>query len=924
VSAEQPKPTRPAPALVGRIEEVARLRDVLSSANHDGQALLISGEPGVGKSMLLQAAEHLAADAGVRVLKATGSQFEADISYAGLHQLLFPLLDTISVLPDWQRQALEAALGLAKGSRGNELAICNAALALLVRASESTPLVLLVDDIPWLDHASAAVLGFIARRLAGQRIAFIAAERTGETSYFERSGLDTLDLQPLNLEDSTALVANRYPALSVRVRQRLVRESEGNPLALLELPAALEGHPDHLGLADVLPLGRKLERIFGERVDVLPDETREVLLVAALDGTNDLQPVERIARQWGEHEALAPAVRAGLVTIDAGNNRLTFRHPLIRSAIVERSSPTQRRRVHRLLAHHRQSQLERHAWHLAQAAEGPDDAVAEMLAQVGHANLMRGDSVGAISELLRAAELSASGNIKAIRLAEAAYLGATVTGDLDDVPALLNSARRADPDAQRTLEGAVAGAHLLLNGHGDIPRAHSLLTGAISTYPDASNARHKPLLECIYTLSMVCFFSNNSQLWQAADRAVAALRPHPPRMIAATAALLGNPTYTAHDHLPLLESLLADLDHETSPARITRIATAAAYVDRLPDCREALWRAVQHGREGGAVTSAIEALLLIANGSYFSGEWDDVIDLTAEALALCEEHGYVLYQHPAWFLRGLVHAARGQRVPALELADSLDEWSRPRQVNAVRAYATHIRSTLHMASGDFPAAFEAVRGFAGDGTLPAHVPHALWLLLDIVESAVRSGHPDLARTVTNATIDLNLPRVSTRLALVAAACRGLTADDTNFAEHLEAGLAGEAATRWPIDLARTQLIYGERLRRVRRTGEARVHLAAAHDTFRRLGATPWVTRAEHELRAAGHPATATTATPASTNALSPQQLEIAQLAASGLTNKQIGERLYLSHRTIGTHLYAIFPKLGITSRAALRDALRNL
>jgi DNA-binding CsgD family transcriptional regulator len=916
--------SRQGPALYGREAELTLLSGLLDDAAGRGHTLLFTGDPGVGKSMLLQAVEHLADDRGLRVLKATGSQFEASISFAGLHQLLFPLLGEINKLPGWQRQALEAGLGIARGSGGSELAVYHAALELLVRAADVAPLVLLIDDVPWLDHASAAALGFVARRVSGHRIVCLAAARTGEASYFERAGLETLEVQPLNMAAAAALVASRYPALTARVRQRLVREAEGNPLALLELPAALKTHPTPVGAQGVLPLGRKLERVFGERVDVLPEETREVLLVAVLDGTGELATVERIAAQWGDLDALAPAIRAGLVTIDPGGHRLMFRHPLIRSAVVEKSTSTQRRRVHRLLAYHRQDNFERHAWHLAEATEGPDEAVAWLLQQVGHANLRRGDSVGAISELLRSADLSPSGVDKANRLTEAAYLGATVTGDMDEVSGLLDAARRAHPDTQSTLSGAVAGAYHLLNGHGDVTRAHALLVGAIRACRDPSDAHDQQLVESIYTLLSICFFSNSSVMWRAAGQVLAGLKPRPPRLLAATAALLGNPVYEAADGLPLLEELVRGLDRDTSPARITRVGIAAAYVDRLPDCREALWRAVQHGREGGAVTSAIEGLLLLANAAYFSGEWDDVDALTAEGLSLCGEHGYVLYEHPAMFLRGLVHAARGERAAALELADTLDEWARPRQIDAVRAYAIHIRATLHMGFGDYDAAFEALRGFTADATLVSHVPHVLWLLMDLVESAVRAGQPEVAGSLTESFDVLGLPEVSSRLALVTAACRGITAPDDDFARHFDTALGADTAGRWPVDLARTQLAYGERLRRLRATREARVQLAAAHETFRRLGATPWTARAEHELRAAGHPVQERTVGQAPAELLTPQQLEIAQLAASGLTNKEIGERLFLSHRTIGTHLYAIFPKLGITSRAALSDALRHL
>ncbi len=394
-----------------------------------------------------------------------------------------------------------------------------------------------------------------------------------------------------------------------------------------------------------------------------------------------------------------------------------------------------------------------------------------------------------------------------------------------------------------------------------------------------------------------------------------------------TAALLGDPAHQAAEatgHLALLDELVGRLARETSPAVITRVGLASSYVDRLPECREALWRAVQHGREGGAVTSSIEALLLLSNTCYFTGEWDDALTFTDEALSLCDDHGYVLFRHPAMLLQGLVHASRGQQDTALDLADRLAEWALPRQVEAVRLYAVHIRSIVHMTAGDYTAAFETLRELGPDGALVPHVAQVLWMVLDLVESAARIGQTGLAQAWVEDAERLQLPAASSRLALVVAACRGLTSSDDDFAGHLETAVTAPEAQRWPVDLARTQLIYGERLRRIHATTEARTQLAAAHQTFRRLGARPWAARAEHELRAAGHLGgvpTLPTVHPA--DVLSPQQLEIARLAASGLTNKQIGERLYLSHRTIGTHLYAIFPKLGITSRAALRDALRD-
>jgi hypothetical protein len=302
----------------------------------------------------------------------------------------------------------------------------------------------------------------------------------------------------------------------------------------------------------------------------------------------------------------------------------------------------ERRAVHRTLAAHHSREAARRAWHLAQAATGPDEDVAALLQSVAHVNLWRGDSVGAIGELLRAAELSPAGADRARRLAEAAYLGETVTGDMRHVGPLLDGARHADPEHAGGLAGAVAHAYYVLNSHGDVDAAHQMLVRAISALEDPADAGNKVLVETLHTLLQICYFGGRAQLWEPFNIALGRLTPRPPERIVLAASTVSDPVHRALPVLGRLDAVIAEQDCETSPARIVRTGTAALYVDRLPHYRNPLWRAVQHGREGGAVTSAIEALLLLSADGWLAGTWDDVLATSAEASALGQEYGYPL------------------------------------------------------------------------------------------------------------------------------------------------------------------------------------------------------------------------------------------------------------------------------------------
>ncbi len=908
--------------LFGRNADVEVVCGFVDEASVGGGALLVAGDAGVGKTALLDVAALHAEAAGTRVIRAVGAEFEAEVSFSGLTLVLHALLDGLPRLPPLHRHALSVALGLDAGSPTDRLVVSNAVLNLLRDAAATRPLLVVVDDLPWVDRASSLVLASAVRRLAGTRAGFLAALRTEVASFFDRAGLPTYLLEPLDDAAATHLLKQRFPALAPRVRARLVAEAQGNPLALLELPIALQDDaPARRRLADVLPLTARLQDLFASRIRELPEPTVDLLLIAVLDGTGDLRLLDAAAPDDSGLDDLAPAERAGIVRVDESPPRITFRHPLIRSAVVALSTSDQRRRAHQVLAAC-VTVPELRAWHLAEATVVPDEKVASLLEDVARSHLKRGDAVRAIVEMSRAAELSPAPADQGRRWALAAYIGETVLGDLRNAPGLLDDVREMDPDHAGSLAGAVAAGYHLLNGDGDVDTAHRLLVGAIETAPDPTAAHDQVLVEAIYNLLEVCFFGGRADLWPPFHRAVGRLEPRAPGFLELLAKTIPDPARDAVTALGQLDQAIAELSHEASPTSIARLAVASSYIDRLPQCRAALLRVVEDGRAGGAVTMAIQALALLGFDAFLTGQWDTLAEVADEAVALCDGHGYGLLRWPPRSLQALLAAVRGDSASVRAISDEVIGWAVPRRAGAMTNYVLHARALDAIGCGDFENAYRHASAISPAGTIASHVPHAMWMVLDLVEAATRTGRTVEAAAHVAAAQETGLPAISSRLALITAGAGAIAAtDDDDAATLFERALGVPGADQWPFDLARVQLAFGERLRRARETTRARELLTDARDAFQRLEARPWMDRAGTELRATGLTiGQRDFLGPAS---LTPQQLEIAQLAAAGLTNKQIAERLFLSHRTIGTHLYQIFPKLGITSRAALRDALTS-
>ncbi|GLX49098.1 LuxR family transcriptional regulator [Streptomyces hygroscopicus subsp. hygroscopicus] len=912
----------PPSTLFGRDQELRRIETFLEEARRRGSSLFLYGEPGVGKTRLLDAAVERADAQDVRVIRATGVQYMADVSYALLGEVLLPLASGITELDTVFRDALQAALGMRTGPVPPRLVILNACLTLLRRQAEERPLLLVVDDLPWADGPSAVALGFVARRLTGSRVGLITATRNDERDHFERSGLPTLQVRPIDERSSDELLRAAFPRLAPGVRHRLVAEARGNPLALLELPAALG--PDQLSgvavLPDVLPLTRHVESVFAARVALLPALTQEALLILAQEGTGDLRVLQRAAGAEPALEHLAPAESAKLIKVDLASRQVEFRHPLVRSAVVESAGEADLRRIHRLLAGLFTDDPERRALHLAEAASGADESIASPLEQAARRKLRRGDATGALAALVRAARFSTAADDRCRRLAHASYLAAHLTGELGTAARLLAEIRAVGPRSGGSLHAAAAAAYVLIDSDGDVETAHAMLVDAVENGDHGYEAARPDLVEALHALLMMCWFAGREDFWPPLYAAIDRLRPQPPELLLLMSRALPDAARTTPGERRRLTELIDRRQEWREPHQLVRLHASAIYLDLFGGCRAQAWGLVENGRAGGAVRSALSALLHLGLDDFAAGRWEEAERLADEGLALCEGHGYTFV---AWFFhlhKALLAAARGD-AEVDRWADELTRVTTARRAHGAAGTAHHPRALAAAGRGDWESVYQHASRLSPAGSLAPYTSHALWVALDLVEAALRTGRTAEAEAHTRAMRESGLPDLSPRLALLTLAAEALVAPDEEALALFERAVSAPGAQHWPFDYARVQFLYGERLRRVGDVAEARSHLITALTVFQRLQAAPWANRAGAELRAAGRNRPLPVAGGTGTGSLTAQEVEIAMLAAEGLTNKQIGERLFLSHRTVGTHLYRIFPKLGITSRAALRDAL---
>jgi DNA-binding CsgD family transcriptional regulator len=908
--------------LVGREAELSAICSFVDSLMGEGGVLVFAGDAGVGKSALLDAAAGLARDAGMRVVRTTGVEFRPMVSFAALHDILMPVRDHFDRLSPSYRDALTVALGLAEGRVRDPLLLSNAALEVFRSRGPGRPTLLVIDDLQWLDPASAEVIALMSRRLTSTSVGVIAASLPGDRGPFATGGLPQTPLSPLDDDAAAELVGRHFPALADRVVRRVLAEAQGNPLALVELPSRLSLYQQSAAepLPEILPLPQRLAAMFVSRLAALPPQCRGLILRAALEGSGDLRRLVESTSTPGVWDALAPAEKLDLVAIEDARRRLVFRHPLARAAVVEAASPDERRRAHLEIARAWSLTPDRRAWHLAEATEGVDEEVAGLLEDVGRASLRRGDSVGAVRALARAADLSPQRSDRGRRLVDAAYIGAAVTGQLASAAHMLEAARESEPGVAASLRATVAASNLLLNAECDIDSAHRLLVGAILRHGDRYDAEDETLVDALHSLFMVCWYGSRPDLWGAFDDALRRIEPQPPDLLALSASTFGDPVHQAPALLARLDAAIAAAREDFDPVRITRIGIASIYTDRVSACREALWRVITDGRAGGAVALSISALVSSCVDDWLTGQWDEALRLAAEGAELSRANGYRRFSRILeGYIRPLILVVRGQAGEGLALADDMAEWGATRGVGMATTFALHVQTLSAIGSGDFEVAYQRACAVSPAGVLARYTPHALWMLLDVVESAERTGRHEHAVAHVAAMMRADVASVSPRLRLMSLGSAALVASDDDAGGLFERALAVDGGRRSPFERARIALWYGEYLRRQQLLSSSKEHLSAAREAFEQLGALPWVDRASAALRAVGAPSPRLHRS--GVGLLTPEELEIAALAASGLTNKQIAGQLYLSHRTVGARLYRIFPKLGVTSRAALRDAL---
>jgi DNA-binding CsgD family transcriptional regulator len=909
--------------LFGRAVEVELIESFVTGRSDFGGVLVVAGEAGAGKSALLDAGAEIAARAGRRVLRAAALKYEAELQFGGLNQLLHPLADRVDGLRDEHRQALDVVLGLASGAMPSQLIVGAATLALLREAAtaEDGGLLLIVDDVQWLDLSSGMAMIYAMRRQEGAEVRMLVASRSEETGdAFVRSGFRVLDVPSLDDASSDELLVSAFPALPTTVRHRLRADAQGNPLALLELPTVLETAGTAASVPGVLPLTKRLQSVFAERLKNLPEETRRTLLLVVLAGAGSGVGIEDVVPTSEGQLALAPAERARILRRNARTGRLEFRHPLIRSAVFELSTSQERRAAHRALADIAAASPQHRAWHLGQAAVEPDEEVAGLLEAVSLRMLREGraDGVRAASAMLRAAELSPAADDRARRTARAAYLGSSITGDLAEMRRLL----RDTPDiaaASQSLAVALATAYQLLNAEGDAATASRLLLAALNQIGDVRD-QESDVVEALYLLIYTGYYGGRPELWADIDAVLELMRGHQPETMTLVCAGLRYRLPIDPRVLERLDETLNDLRWSADSASIIRVAIAGLYLDRAEGIVEPLRQLVTRSRDSGATTTTIEALFFLALHDFGIGRWEELVEAASEGRQLSVDVGFGLTGCLGRFARGLVAAARGESALVDECAEQLLMWAAPRKLQTVATYASHLHCLAALGACAFDDAYRHAVMINPPGAFPAHNPHARWLVLDLAEAAARSGRAVEALAHAEAAQAAGLALISPRQAMTCTAALALGTPEPHVAGKLfEQALAVPDCERWVFDRARVELLYGEHLRRELAAGAAKVHLAAALRGFEDLAAGPWIERARMELRALGG-----SVAHDGPVALTERETAVAELAAQGLTNKQIGERLILSPRTVSTHLHRVFHKLDIPSRAALRDALRQM
>lgn len=899
--------------LHGREPEQARLAALLDTvAAGRSASLVVYGEAGVGKSALLEDLRERAGD--MRILRAQGLESESPLAFAGLHQLLGPVLPLVDRLPAPQARALRVAFGQEEGDRVEPFLVGLATLAMLTEAAEASPVLCLIDDAHWLDTATADALVFASRRLDADPVALVFSARVGDSRTFTPVNIPVLAVTGLDHEAARALLSERSGVLLPdQVADALLEQTDGNPLALVELPSTLTG--DQLGGIAALPsqvrLTDTVQRAFLDRCRRLPEQVQTLLLVASADDTGSLGIVRSAAESLGvDPEAMDAAERAELVVTQL--DRIRVRHPLVRSAVYQAATGHERRSAHRALAEAlgARDDPDRQAWHWAASVEGPDpDVVAALLGAATRAE-RRGGYAAARAAYDRAAELTSDPHLRAER-GYAAARNAWAAGDAAGAQAFLTQAREGTDD--RILRADIDRLRGRIEVNlGSATDAHRIFVDAARSVAADDPSR---ALEMAAAASVLrAYGADSGATADPTDITTRLGLNGPPRMQALTQLLRSMTLAADGQWIPAIAALSQGMQTATDELDsdvLSNLGNAALHLGDDEAHERYFTAMLAQARQTGAGFLVMYGLHRLAFSQLLRGQWHAVRASAEEGLSLSHAVGE----------RGLAAApiAWLTLLAALQGRDDYDQ----RLAELEDVSSTHRLGVLTIPIQDLSHWAQATRAanlsdFVGalDHLRHIRTPAITRMVpMERITAAVRAGDRELATTWL---ADISAFAQATRWSWAVAAenfGHALVADDDAASDSFQLALAAKGPGLRPFDRARAELAYGEHLRRTRRRAEARPHLRAALNEFEQLGAEPFTTRATTELRASGE--TARKRDPSTALALTPMELQTAQLAAQGMSNKDIAAKLWISPRTVAFHLRNVFTKTGISSRGEI-------
>jgi DNA-binding CsgD family transcriptional regulator len=909
-----------APTLRGRHDERAVLDGLLEGARAGRSgALVLRGESGIGKTALLEHAVEAASD--LTVLRAVGVEPELELAFGALHQVCAPILERLDGVPAPQRDALRVTFGLSEGRAPDRFMVGLATLSLLSEAAERRPVLCVVDDAQWLDRASAQALAFAARRLLAESVVMLfGAREPGE----QLAGLPDLVIRGLQGDDARQLLASMIPGrLDDRVADQLIAEARGNPLALLELPRGLS--PARLaggfGWPGASSVEGRIEASFLQRLDRLPHDTRRGLLVAAADPLGDPALLwHAIARLGIERTLLEPAESAMVLEIDG---RVRFRHPLVRSAVYRTATAPERREAHRALAESTDAAVDPdyRVWHLAQATAGPDDAVAGELEQAAARAQARGGVAAAGAFLERAAALTSRSPLGAKRALAAARLKYQA-GALHDALALVAHAEAGALDDLERARALRLRAQIAFASSRGKDAPPLLLRAARELEALDVGLSRATYLEALAAARFVDPLSRGADLVEISEAALAApappQRPRPPDLLLRGWTLRCTQGDAAG--APILKEALSAFRGEAAlpPHEARWVPQACQAASDVWD--DETWRALaerelERVRATGALTALPWAITVLSWILAISGEVAAASSLLGECRAATDAAG--IPRHP--YVELWVVALRGREAELSQLVQKTKQEAIARGEGFALAVVAQTTAVMQNALGRYGEALAAVRDAVD--VAPFTEMGSPRISAELIEAAVRSGERRLAeRGLDRLSESARAAGADWALGVEARSRALLAADEAADGLYREA-IERLRRTSVRLQLARTHLLYGEWLRRERRRENAREQLRTALEMFTSMGTEAFAARAEGELLATGERVRRRSVE--SRDDLTAQEAQIARLARDGLSNAEIGERLFISQHTVAYHLRKVFAKLDITSRNQLGAALRG-